>query len=379
MKIGIIIKNYAVGEVFDKSGMPNKCGAEFHAENHGKLFAEKGNSVYIMTKKSHLLTRGRETLNGLDVVRLHAPFRWLESTLRLSTTHKNTDAFYILGLPQFAVWIIKAAKRQHKPTTLVLTSVVEIFDKNENWRNRVFAQCDNFIAISQEIADGLVNKTGIDRSRVHVIPQGIDAKKRFYPAEPKEKVALRKELGLSPEKLVVLFCARVAPNKGIRVMLDAWRIIHKERPDAQLLVVGGGLTTLLKEIKKVSRTEADNTIFVTGEVEKPDNYYRMSDLYFFPSEFEGLPTTLMEAMGCGLPSVASDIGGCRDLVQHGKTGYLADKHDAAGFAAHILRLLNDPALRKTMGEAARKRAVTELDYQVIAKPVLDVIANHQKE
>ena len=379
MKIGIIIKNYAVGEVFDKSGMPNKCGAEFHAENHGKLFAEKGNSVYIMTKKSHLLTRGRETLNGLDVVRLHAPFRWLESTLRLSTTHKNTDAFYILGLPQFAVWIIKAAKRQHKPTTLVLTSVVEIFDKNENWRNRVFAQCDNFIAISQEIADGLVNKTGIDRSRVHVIPQGIDAKKRFYPAEPEEKAKLRRELGLSPEHPVVLFCARVAPNKGIRVMLDAWRIIHKQRPDAQLLVVGGGLTTLLKEIKKVSRTEADNTIFVTGEVEKPDNYYRMSDLYFFPSEFEGLPTTLMEAMGCGLPSVASDIGGCRDLVQHEKTGFLADKHDAAGFAEHILRLLNDPALRETMGEAARKRAVTELDYQVIVKPVLDVIANHQKE
>ena len=379
MKIGIIIKNYAVGEVFDKSGMPNKCGAEFHAENHGKLFAEQGNSVYIMTKKSHLLTRGRETLNGLDVVRLHAPFRWLESTLRLSTTHKNTDAFYILGLPQFAVWIIKAAQRQHKPTTLVLTSAVEIFDKNENWRNRVFAQCDNFIAISQEIADGLVNKTGIDRSRVHVIPQGIDAKKRFCPAEPEEKAKLRRELGLSPEHPVVLFCARVAPNKGIRVMLDAWRIIHKQRPDAQLLVVGGGLTTLLKEIKKVSRTEADNTIFVTGEVEKPDNYYRMSDIYFFPSEFEGLPTTLMEAMGCGLPSVASDIGGCRDLVQHGTTGYLADKHDAAGFAAHILRLLNDPALRKTMGEAARKRAVTELDYQVIVKPVLDVIANHQKE
>ena len=68
MKIGIIIKNYAVGEVFDKSGMPNKCGAEFHAENHGRLFVENGNQVYIMTKKSHLLTKGRETLNGRHVV-----------------------------------------------------------------------------------------------------------------------------------------------------------------------------------------------------------------------------------------------------------------------------------------------------------------------
>ena len=379
MKIGIIIKNYAVGELFDKSGMPNKCGAEFHAENHGKLFAEKGNTVYIMTKKSHLLTKGRETLNGMDVVRLHAPFRWLESIVRLYTTHKNTDAFYILGLPQFAVWIIKAAKWQHKPTTLVLTNTIEIFDREENWRNRVFAQCDNFIAISQEIADGLVKQTGVERSRVHVIPQGIDAKNRFYPAKPEEKAALRNELGISPEKPVVLFCARIAPIKGVGVMMDAWRIIHRQRPDALLLVVGGGLTTLIEEIRKMSRDEVDNSILVVGEVEKPDNYYRMSDIYFLPSEFEGLPTTLMEAMGCGLASVASDIGGSRDLVQHGKTGYLADKHDAAGFAAHILRLLDDKELREQMGKAGRKRAVHELDYQVIVKPVLDVITTAQKE
>lgn len=379
MKIGIVIKNYAVGEVFDKSGMPNKSGAEFHAENHGKLFIKNGHTVYLMTKKSHLLTKDRETLNGIDVVRLHAPFRWLESILRLYTTHKNTDAFYILGIPRFAVWIIKAAQWQHKPTTLVLTSSVEIFDKNENWRNRVFAQCDNFIATSQEIADGLVQKTGIDRSRIHLIPHGIDATHRFYPAGPEEKAALRKELGLSPEHPVVLFCARVAPNKGVRVMLDAWRIIHKQRPDAQLLVVGGGLTTLLKEIKKVSRTEADNTIFVTGEVEKPDNYYRMSDIYLFPSEFEALPTTLIEAMGCGLACVASDIGGCRDVILPGKTGYLAEKHDAAGFAAHILRLLDDKALREKTGKAARELAVSKLDYQVIAKPILDVISKKPEE
>ena len=118
---------------------------------------------------------------------------------------------------------------------------------------------------------------------------------------------------------------------------------------------------------------------VTGEVEKPDNYYRMSDIYFLPSEFEGLPTTLMEAMGCGLASVASDIGGSRDLVQHGKTGYLADKHDAAGFAAHILRLLDDPTLREKMGEAARELAVSKLDYRVIANPLLDVISKKSKE
>lgn len=74
MKIGIFIKNYAVGTRFDKSGVPNKSGAEFHAENHAKLLIEEGNSVYVMTKKNRLETKGRECIDNIDVVRLHDPF-----------------------------------------------------------------------------------------------------------------------------------------------------------------------------------------------------------------------------------------------------------------------------------------------------------------
>lgn len=84
-------------------------------------------------------------------------------------------------------------------------------------------------------------------------------------------------------------------------------------------------------------------------------------------------------MGCGLACVASDIGGCRDVILPGKTGYLAEKHDAAGFAAHILRLLDDKALREKKGEAARELAVSKLDYRVIANPLLDVISKKPEE
>ena len=127
MKIGIIIKNFAVGKQFDKSGVPNKSGAEFHAENHALLFKENGNSVYIMTKKTYFFTKGRELFNGIDLVRLHDPFRWLEIFIRMFTTHKNTDAFYIIGTPKFAVWIILYAQFMKIPVTLSLTSKVEIF------------------------------------------------------------------------------------------------------------------------------------------------------------------------------------------------------------------------------------------------------------
>lgn len=72
-------------------------------------------------------TKGRERIDNIDVVRLHDPFRWLECAIRLFSSHSDTDCIYILGTPKFSVWAILIAKYiQHIPTTLVLTSKVEI-------------------------------------------------------------------------------------------------------------------------------------------------------------------------------------------------------------------------------------------------------------
>ncbi len=94
-----------------------------------------------MTKKTYFFTKARENLNGIDLVRLHAPVRWLEIFVRLMTTHKDTDAFYILGVPKFAVWVILFAKLVKKPVTLVLTNIVETFDPGINWRNKILGKC----------------------------------------------------------------------------------------------------------------------------------------------------------------------------------------------------------------------------------------------
>lgn len=111
-------------------------------------------------------TKGRERIDNIDVVRLHDPFRWLECAIRLFSSHSGTDCIYVLGTPKFSVWAILIAKYiKHIPTTLVLTSKVEIFDSSSGWRNKIFAQCDQYIAISQEIAQGLQEKVGIEKGK----------------------------------------------------------------------------------------------------------------------------------------------------------------------------------------------------------------------
>lgn len=372
MKIGILIKNYAIGKEFDKSGVPNKSGAEFHAENHAKLFLEAGHDCYVMTKKTYFFTKSTEIWNGVPVVRLHAPFRWLEIIVRQLTTHRDTDCFYIIGIPKFAVWAILMGKLLGKSVTLALTSKSEIFNRNENWRTKILASCDNYIANSTEMAEGLEKEGGVSRDKINVLPHGIDTRNRFYPVDNEHKQELREKFGLAKDAFVVLFCARVVPNKGIDTMLKAWEIVHSKNKNAFLLVVGGGFNDLLEKIKSTGE-RLDNSILSLGEVPKADNYYRLSDMYLFPSWFEGLPTSLMEAMASGLPAAASKIGGVEDLIFNNETGILVDSQDYEGFAEAILRLGRDVSLREELGNNARKFAVNNLDCHKLLPRLLDII------
>ena len=104
MNIVLLIKDFAVGKKFDKSGMPNQSGGEKHGLNHAKELIRLGHHVTIMAKKKYWFTKVRELYDGcIDLVRLHGLIRWLEIFLRLLTTHRKTDAFYIIGRPKFSV------------------------------------------------------------------------------------------------------------------------------------------------------------------------------------------------------------------------------------------------------------------------------------
>ena len=126
-------------------------------------------------------------------------------------------------------------------------------------------------------------------------------------------------------------------DKGIDLVMKIWPRLHEEFSRGKLVVVGGGQNDLMEELRQLS-AKCGQSIIVAGEVDRPVEYYQMSDVYIFPSHHEGLPTTLMEAMSCGLPSVVSDIGGCRDLVEHGTRRYLNQVDDAESFYKHVREL-----------------------------------------
>lgn len=370
MKIGFFVKDFHNADKFSKTGMPVKSGAEFHAENQAKLLLENGHQVFLMAKKRKWSDKARECIDGLDLVRLHGAFRWLEILVRLATTHRNTNVLYILGQPWFAVWAIVWSKLTGTPIFLTLTSESEIFDRNHNWRTRLFSQCNGYFAISRAIRNGLIQRGLIDSSRIYLLPQGVDIRK-YKPADDEEKTKLRENHGFSREQPIVLYCARVAINKGVDTLQTMWRIVHQQLPEAQLLVVGGGHYELLDQLKALGE-ETDHTVTVYGELSTVAEYYQMSDVYILPSRFEGLPTTLMEAISSGLPCVVSAIGGCEDLVFPDKNGYLVDPESPEGFARATIKVLTDLDERNRMRNFSRSFAERKLDSSVLMHRMIEL-------
>ncbi len=372
MNICLLIKDFAVGRKFMPDGRPTKSGAEIHGENHALQLIKLGHRVTLMTKKRFRFTAAREDLNGIDLVRLHPPFRWLEILLRLFTTHSDIDAFYIIGTPKFAVWAILFARLFNKPVTLALTGKAEIFGA-DGWRNKILAKCNHYVATTREIRDGFIERGGISPEKISILPHGIDTAKY-----PQSNEARRRQLklaqGVEPARKVLLFCARVVKDKGVDTLQAAWRILHKKFPDAVLFVVGGGITALLDELRTLS-AELDNSIRVIGEVDAPQSFYQMADVYIFPSRHEGLPTSLLEAMASGLPAVTSDIGGCEDVVENGVNGYRVDSEDAAAFAEKVALLFNDDERRRLFGERAAELIRATCDFATVIPKLAAIIAS----
>lgn len=378
MNIVLLIKDFAIGKKFDKSGMPNQSGGERHGLNHAKELIRLGHHVTIMTKKKYWFTKVRETYDsGIDLIRLHGSIRWFEVFLRLLTTHRKTDAFYIIGRPKFAVWAILFAKLTGKPVTLALTGKAEIFGNNKSFREKLFASCDNYIATTHEIKESFIKDAHIDQKKISVIPHGIDTK--MYPfISYEDRCIAKQQAGLDSVIPNLLFCARVAPNKGILIALEVWKQIYKHYPDSKFYIVGGGDNTLLDEVRRVSE-HCNNSIIVVGEVDDVTPYHRLSDVYIFPSEHEGLPTSLLESMSSGLATVCSDIGGNNDLIFDDVTGYRVPVKDVDAYINKISYLFDNPSIRIEMGKCASSYVEMHASYDVVSKEMEITVTNQRIE
>lgn len=202
-----------------------------------------------------------------------------------------------------------------------------------------------------------------------VIPNGIDV------AELDRTVALapisRDALGLTRDDLVLGCVARFDPVKGLDLLLRAVGVLVKRYHRLKLVLAGDG-----SEATKLRRlSEAlgmGDRVFFAGVVEDAFRLFPALDVYVSPSRKEGLPLAPLEAMALGLPVVATRVPGHLDVVAAGETGLLAEPGDSESLAAAIARLLDDPDLRKRMGQAGLKRVKEQFTVERMTGQIAEI-------
>lgn len=225
------------------------------------------------------------------------------------------------------------------------------------WLARVTSGCfDMMVANSWAGREFEVTQQGIDEAKLFVIPNGVDTD-RF---RPKDASLRRAALKISQNAKVVGMFAHFRGNKNHAMFLEAAARVSRSCQDTVFLCVGKqdgeSSDTLYGAAKRlVEKHGINDRVLFLGERSDVSELYNVCDVKVLVSNFEGTANVLLEAMACGLPTVATDVGDNARIVVDGETGFVVDVNDVDTLCDRLKRLLTEDTLRQSMGYAGRAR------------------------
>jgi glycosyltransferase involved in cell wall biosynthesis len=219
------------------------------------------------------------------------------------------------------------------------------------------------VAISDAVREFHV-RAGLPADRLTTIHYGLDE----APQTPSEVTP--DEAGIPQDAPLLVSVARLIEQKDHATLLEAFGLVHAERPEARLALLGWG--RLEGEIRgRIATLGLERSVHVLGRVE-PRDWLRRADVFVHTPRWEGFGIVLLEAMLSRLPVVATRVSAIPEIVVDGVTGELVDEGDAASVARSVLRLLEDGDVRRAFGDAGYERAHTEFSVARMTERTIDV-------
>lgn len=225
----------------------------------------------------------------------------------------------------------------HQHGALFAVNDAVIRRRADRWATHRF---DVVVAVSQQVKSFLSEDYGIDPRRIEMIPNGWGGTPlpRFPSAEP-----------------TVVTVGGLRPEKGQSVLLNAWVSVVKHVPHAQLILVGDGAERASLE-RRTRELAIQGTVTFAGVQENIWPFLAAAHVFVLPSFSETSGIAAMEAMAAGLPVVASDVGGLREVVRDGQNGVLVPSNDPEALSKELSRLLTSPIEQENMGLLSRSMA-----------------------
>jgi len=362
---------------------PLAAGGGYHVYNLSKKLVERGHEVAVITRGSWKKTY-QEEIDGVSVYRVRFipsyPFhlqphgffvnrllRSIESNFDIIHLHNSNIPVVHSSSP--TVVTVHGTMQGHVNNREALdlqSLVVKAFSRMYvSIDRKVIESANKAIAVSDACARELQDYYGI--KDVEVINNGVDTI-FFIPTKEKE--------GKEP---YILYIGRLSPEKGLLDLIKSAKYVCQDNSEIKFVIIGRG--PLERRLRKLTHNlNLNKNISFLGYVARDVllKYYQNATIYVLPSYWEGLPTTLLEAMSCGIPTVATAVKGTSEVIANGKNGMLVPPKNPEKMAEAILSLLDNKYLREKIGESARDHVKKNYDWEIIASKIEQVYESVQK-
>lgn len=370
---------------------PTLGGSGVVATELGKLLAEKGHEVHFIThsmpfrlgKFDRNIFYHEVEVNDYYVFKYPPYDLSLASKLAQVAKLEELDVLHVHYAIPHAVCALLARQMVGEHLKVVTTlhgTDITVLAQDESLSDLIryaINQSDAVTAVSQDLIRETRQLLSVDKP-IDLAYNFVD--KRVY--YPREVTALRKEFA-HPDEKILIHISNFRPVKRVTDVVDIFNRVRQDIP-ARLLFVGEG-PELSKVLCKVKELGLLDRVTFCGKQDDVAQLLSLSDLMLLPSEKESFGLVALEAMACGVPTVASSAGGIPELITHGETGFLAPIGDTEQMAAYASALLKDEAAYRKMKEACLHRArftfcndaitrqYEEIYYRVLGKALPEAI------
>ncbi len=233
----------------------------------------------------------------------------------------------------------------------------------ESWAARA---ADLVLVNSRAISEEMAGPYECDRGRIDLLHPGIDPGSFELNTSPERLAAFRKVFA-EPEEILITYCGRLALEKGIDTLINAFSLLKPRIPLARLAIAGSGALQPLIE-DHVRRLGLEREVRLYGYLEGTvlRHFYRVSDIHVCPSQYEPFGLVAAEAMASGTPTVVSLTGGLTDIVSSPEVGRSVPPRDPGAWAKVLVDLASDKGLRRRLGRRGRSHVLEQFSWDKLA-------------
>jgi glycosyltransferase involved in cell wall biosynthesis len=321
----------------------------------GERAAARGVTVHSVSRRTKRISAAIKIAELLRSVstdpELHAEDRKF-ALVHANEAHAVTSA-----------WLARA----HRRVPLLVSRRVGFPLKGDNFARARYLAATRILPISEWVA-GILVKSGIPQEQMTVVYEGVEVSR--LPS-PQIRHAARTRWGITDDSPLIGCVGVLLPDKGQDVLIRAFATLRAEFPAAKLLLVGEGpdKPRLTQLAAKLNVTDAVN---FAGFVSAMESVYPALDLFAFPSRFEGLGTSLLSAMSYAIPSVAFRTCAFPEIIEHGRSGLLAELNNDTSLANSMAAILRNPEIALQIGRAARQRIEQKFSASKMVDSMLTV-------